>query len=383
MKYIQLVWAQLWRRPKRTWFAIISVAVAFLLFAVLIGFNVVLNSALSNLNDRLFVSSKYAQEQLPLGYEGRIAETPGVVEVSHMTFFGGYFQDRRNAVPVYATDVKSMFDVYHSLFKVPADQLDAMRTHRSGAIVAKSLANRFGWKIGDSVTLGSSIWTKKDGTASYPFEIVGMFESTDGATQGLAGAFFMNYDYLNESRAFLPDTVQFFIAEIADPKAAQGIIDTIDARFANSPAETRTMTEQALLQSQMTTIADLNVLVNAIVGAAFFSLLFVTASTMTQSVRERRPEFAVLKTVGFTRAGVVALVIAEAFLLCIFAAALGLLVARVVFALAGDLFARAGIPWALWLASFGIAVAMALVSGGMPAWKAGRLSIIESLALRR
>lgn len=383
MKYLQLVWAQLWRNRKRTWFTIISVSVAFLMFAVLIGFNVVLQSALANLDNRLFVSSKYAQERLPLAYEARIAETEGVAEVSHMTYFGGYFKDRRWIVPSYASDVDSMFRVYRSLFDVPSEALARMKTTKNGAIVAKPLASLFGWKIGDRVTLGSSIWTKKDGTSDYEVEIVGLFESKDGATQGLAGSVFIRYDYLNDSRLYLNDHVQFFIAEISDPANAQNIIRSIDAKFANSSAETRTMTEQALLQSQMTTIKELTLLVNAIVGAAFFSLLFVIASTMTKSVRERRPEFAVLKTVGFSNGGVALLVLAEAALLCLFAAALGLFVARGIFAIAGDLFANAGIPWSIWLGSGGIALGLALLSSALPAFTAGRLTIIESLALRR
>lgn len=383
MKYLQLVWAQLWRNRKRTMFTIISVAIAFLMFAVLIGFNVVLQSALANLDNRLFVSSKYAQEQLPIAYQSRIAETPGVTTVSHMTYFGGYFHDRRFVVPAYASDVETMFHVYRSLFEVSDGALAKLRTHKNGAIVSAPLAALFGWKVGDKVTLGSSIWARTDGSSDYDIEIVGTFKSRDGATQGLAGSMFIRYDYLNDSRLFLRNHVQFFIAEVSNPAAAQRIIGTIDAKFANSPAETLTMTEQALLQSQMSTIKDLNLLVNAVVGAAFFSLLFVIASTMTKSVRERRPEFAVLKTIGFTNGGVALLVLAEAALLCLSAAALGLLLARGVFAIAGDLFATAGIPWIVWLGALGIATALAVLSSAVPAWHAGRLTIIESLALRR
>ncbi len=383
MKYLQLVWAQLWRNRKRTWFTIISVAIAFLMFAVLIGFNVVLQSALANLDNRLFISSKYAQEQLPIAYKSRIEETNGVAAVSHMTYFGGYFKDRRFIVPAYATDVEKTFRVYRSLFEVSDGALEKIRTRKNGAIVSKPLAALFGWEVGDRVPLGSSIWTKTDGDSDYEIEIVGTYESRDGATQGLAGSMFIRYDYLNDSRLFLRDHVQFYIAEISDPAASDRIIRAIDAKFANSPAETRSMTEQALLQSQMTTIKELNLLVNAIVGAAFFSLLFVIASTMTKSVRERRPEFAVLKTVGFTNGGVALLVLLEAALLCLSAAAIGLLLARGVFAIAGDLFATAGIPWIIWLSAFGIATTLALLSSVLPAWQAGRLTIIESLSLRR
>jgi putative ABC transport system permease protein len=383
VKYMQLVWPQLWRNRKRTMFTIISVAIAFLMFAVLIGFNVVLQSALAKLDNRLFVASKYAQEQLPIAYKSRIEETPGVSAVSHMTYFGGYFKDRRFVVPAYASDVESMFKVYRSLFEVSDKAIVKIRDYKNGAIVSEPLAALYGWKVGDKITLGSSIWTRKDGGSDYEIEIVGTFKSRDGANQGLAGSMFIRYDYLNDSRLFLRDHVQLFIAEIANPAGAQKIIQAVDRKFENSPAETMTMTEQALLQSQMTTIKDLNLLVNAVVGASFFSLLFVIASTMAKSVRERRPEFAVLKTIGFSNGGVALLVFAEAAMLCLSAAALGLLLARGVFAIAGDLFATAGIPWVVWLGSFGIATVLAVISSALPAWRAGRLTIIESLALRR
>jgi len=383
VKYFGLIWAQLWRRPKRTWFTVISIAVAFLLFAVLIGFNVVLDSGLSKLNNRLFVTSKYAQEQLPLGYLSRVEETPGVTGVSYMAYFGGYFKDRRFGVPVYATDVTKTFHIYRSLLDIPEDTLQKMRENRTGAVVAERLANLYGWKVGDRISFGSSIWTKKDGGNDYPVDIVGLFKSKDGSTEGFSGAVFINYEYLNESRVFLRDWVQFFIAEIADPKLSTDVTNAIDAKFANSSSETHTMTEQALLESQMATLSDLELLINVIVAAAFFSLLFVTASTMTQSVRERRPEFAMLKTLGFSDAAVFGMVLAEALLLCLFAAVVGLLAARLVFLIAGNIFNESGIPWIVILQSFGIAGALALLSSALPALRAGRLTIIESLALRR
>jgi putative ABC transport system permease protein len=379
MKFFGLIWSQLWRKPKRTSFTLIAVAVAFLIFAVLKGFNVVLDSALDKLDNRLFVTSKFAQEPLPLGYLNRIADTAGVIDVAHMTFFGGYYQDKRNGLPVFAVEPDKFFAVYRSLFKVDAQQLKTMQLTRTGAIVAKSLAERFGWKVGDKVVLGTSIWTRRNGSGQYDFDIVGTFESNDGSTQGLSGAFFINYAYLNEARAFARDTVQMFIAGIVDPARATSLSQAIDAKFQNSPAETRTMTEQMLLQSQLSTLTDLNGLLNAIVGAAFFSILFVTGSTMTQSVRERLPEFAVLKTFGYTNRSIAAMVLAEAGLLCGAAALLGLLGARGVFAISGDLMAKAGLPLMVTLAALVIATALAVVSGGLPALRVGRMTIIAAL----
>jgi len=383
MKYFGLVWAQLWRKPKRTWFTVIAISIAFLIFAVLKGFDQVLTSALNDLNNRLFVSSKYAQEPLPISYLSRIEQTPGVVDVAHMSFFGGYFQDGRNRIPVFAVQPDKMFKVYRSLFKVDQAAVDKMVSTRTGAIVAKSLAQRFNWKVGDRVVLGTSIWIKKDRSNQYEFDIVGTFENTDGSTQGLSGAFFINYSYFNEARAFLKDTVQFYIAEITDPAQSAAVSSAIDQRFQNSAAETRTVTEQVLLQNQLSTLTDLNMIVNAVVGAAFFSLLFVTGSTMMQSVRERLPEFAVLKAFGFSSRKVTAMVLAEAGVLCIFAALLGLLGARAIFAMAGDLMAKAGLPIVVSLTAVGIAALLAILSGAPPAWRVNRMTIIAALMPRR
>ena len=82
---------------------------------------------------------------------------------------------------------------------------------------------------------------------------------------------------------------------------------------------------------QLKQLGDINFIANAIVGAVLFTLLFLTANTMMQSVRERTPELAVLKTLGFSDGKVLTLVLIEALLLCMFAAAVGLALAALVF----------------------------------------------------
>jgi putative ABC transport system permease protein len=156
----------------------------------------------------------------------------------------------------------------------------------------------------------------------------------------------------------------------------------IDGQFENSMNETRTQTESALAQMQMKQIGDINFIVNAIVGAVLFTLLFLTANTMMQSVRERIPELAVLKTLGFSDDKVLGLVLTEAVLLCIFAALSGLAIATLIFPMLRPILGDLPMPGIVIATGVGIAVVLALVSGLPPAVRAQRLNIVDALAGR-
>src|SRR5690606_26155183 len=147
----------------------------------------------------------------------------------------------------------------------------------------------------------------------------------------------MNWEYFNESRAFGNNMVGWYALSIKDPTRAAEVSRAIDAQFANSPYETKTQTEKEFAAAQICQLGDIGFMVNAIVGAVMFTLLFLTGNTMMQSVRERIPELAVLKTVGFTDGMVTALVIAESLLLCVFAALAGLGLASLAFPVLGNL----------------------------------------------
>jgi len=179
-------------------------------------------------------------------------------------------------------------------------------------------------------------------------------------------------------------TAHYFLVGIKDPHQATQISKQIDALFENSTYETRTQTESALAQMQLKQIGDINFIVNAIVGAVLFTLLFLTANTMMQSVRERTPELAVLKTLGFSDTKVLALVLIEALALCLFAAAIGLVLATLVFN-SGALkviFGNFTMPLIVLAMGSGVALILALVSGLPPAWRARQLNIVDALAGR-
>src|SRR5262245_16219710 len=201
MKYFPLIWAGLWRKKARTIFTMLSIVVAFLLFGLLQGINQGFNTVVSNLNvDRLYVSAKTNMtDGLPIAYSARIKNVPGVRAVSHWTFFGGYFQDSRNPIPAFATDVEPLFKVYKEI-KIKPEYVQAMVRTRTGVLMSEQLAKKYHWKIGDRIPIGTSIWTMKNGSSTWQFDVVGTF---DASAYG-AGfpSFYLNGSYFDEASAF-------------------------------------------------------------------------------------------------------------------------------------------------------------------------------------
>jgi putative ABC transport system permease protein len=382
MKYLVLVWAGLWRKRVRTILTMLSVTVAFLLFGLLQGINQGMNHVFQSLNvERLYVQSRLSMSDgLPLSFLKQIQAVPGVRTVTHWSYFGGYYQDVQNSLPVFAVDASTQFAVYPKI-NIPGDQIAAMKHTRTGAIISREIAARYGWKIGDRIPLQTSIWTRKDGTDTYPVDVVGIMDIA-AYDAGSFPAFYINYDYFDEARAFGNGTVAYYVLGVDEPRRGPEIAAAIDAKFANSGNETLTQTEQVFAQSQIKQVGDINLIANSIVGAALFTLLFLTGNTMMQSVRERIPELAVLKTLGFSDGKVLALILAEAVFLCVAAALVGLGLARAAFLMMGALFGALS-PGALVLGTgMGIAILLAALSGLPPAYRSTRINIVDALAGR-
>lgn len=383
MKYFGLVWAGLWRKKTRTVFTMISIVIAFLLFGLLQGINQGFGNAVARLDvDRLYVTARTGLvDGMPISYHSRIRAVPGVRAVSMWAYFGGYFQDARKPIPAFATDAVELFKVYKDI-EIRPEYIEAMTKTRTGALISQALAAQYDWKIGDRVPIGTSIWTDKSGSNTWQFDIVGVF---DASAYG-AGfpSFLFNYSYFDEARQFGTGELHYYIVAVQDPHQGERISRQIDALFANSAVETRTQTEYALTQSALKQIGDINFIANAIVGAVLFTLLFLTANTMMQSVRERTSELAVLKTLGYSDTKVLVLVLTEALLLCLFAAALGIAAAALVFESPAlqKLFGDFSMPAIVASMGAGIAVLVAFVSGFPPAWRARQLNIVDALAGR-
>lgn len=381
MKYLPLLWSGLWRKRTRTWLTLAAITVAFLLFGLLQGVNAAFgHSIAASRLDRLYVQSRISfTEPLPSAYQAQIEAVPGVDNVAYGNWFGGYFQDAKNFVFSFAVDADRFFSIYPEL-GVPPDQLQALINIRTGAIIGIDLAKKYGWKIGDKVPLKSQIWTHADGSYDWDFDVVGIFD--DQADPGQNGGLYFNYKYFDEGRGFGKGTIGWYIVHLTDISKAGDVAKTIDAMFANSTDETKTQNEKENTQSFLRQFGDIQFMVTSIIGAVFFALLFLTGNTMMQSIRERVPEFAVLKTLGFSDAGVLAMVFGESLLLCVCAALIGLGGAVLMFPFMKGVIGVASLPPVVLAMGIGCAVLLAILIGLWPAAKVRRLSIVDSLAGR-
>ena len=388
MKYFPLIWATLWRKKTRTIFTLLSMVVAFLLFGVLetVDYAFAHPSGGATGADKLITTNKYSITlSLPFSDTQEIRAVPGVAEVTWISWFGGYYQESKNFVFAAPIDTDSYFNLHKDEFIVSGVEMQAFRNTRSGALVNSALMKKFGWKVGDKVPLHSTIWTqKKDGSLDWTFDIVGIFDAKDPTQASQqASTLLFHYDLFDEGRSFGKGTVGWFEERVADPSQSGAISGRIDALFANSPNETKTQPAKDFALAFVKQLGDIGFVLRAILGAVFFTLLFLTGNTMMQSVRERTPELAVLKTIGFADGKVLGLVIGESLLLCLIAAGIGLGLSYA--ALPIIKLGLQGVelsPSAL-LPGIGAAVLLALIVGLPPALRAGRLNIVDALADKR
>jgi putative ABC transport system permease protein len=388
MKYFPLIWATLWRKKTRTIFTLLSVVVAFLLFGMLetVDYAFAHPSAGVTGADKLVTTNKYSITlSLPFADAQQIRSVPGVDEVTWISWFGGYYQESKNFVFALPVDTDSYFNLHKGEFLVNDAQMQNYRNTRTGALVNDALMKKFGWKIGDRVPLHSTIWTQKsDGSLDWTFDIVGSFSVKD-PTQASAqsSSLLFHYELFDEGRSFGKGQVGWFEERIGDPSQAAQLSSRIDALFANSPNETKTQPSNDFTMAFIKQFGDIGFVLRAILGAVFFTLLFLTGNTMMQSVRERIPELAILKTLGFGDSLVLALVLAEALMLCLIAAVIGLALSYLALpiikqGLQGvELSPKALIP------GLGAAVLLALIVGMPPALRAMRLNIVDALADKR
>jgi putative ABC transport system permease protein len=197
---------------------------------------------------------------------------------------------------------------------LPDEQREAFRHTRSGAVIGASLARRFHWKIGDKIPLQATAFPQKNGSNTWTFDLVGIFHGRDPQTQ--EGILFFNWDYFNEATQFGGgNSVGWYEVKLADRTQADAVAQRIDALSFASDHETKTQTEQSVTAALVSQFADIGLIVGSIMGAAFFTLVLLTGNTMAQAVRERIPELAVLKTIGFSNVSILVLVLGEAVLL--------------------------------------------------------------------
>jgi putative ABC transport system permease protein len=337
---------------------------------------------------------------VPLAHAARIQALPGVKRVAATILFSGVLPARKEGragpgadgetdwTAVFqniAVDAEPYFAMSPELM-VPPEQFRDFLSDLRGCVIGRQLAEKFGWKIGDRFFLQSMISGLRKRSGPFEFVVRGLIDTDLRLYPGTdTNMMFFHFRYLSESLGGFTFT-HLFTVEIDDPARAAEIAAAIDAQFENSSDETYTEPESAFAANLISMVGDLGVLLNGIGLAVCFTILLVTANTMSMAVRERRTEIAVLKTIGFGSGQVMGLVVAEALVLGGAGGALGI----------------GGTEWALFelnrapeqtllglahlelspavaLVGVGVALGLGLAAGLVPAWGAYRARVTDML----
>jgi len=406
VKFLPFVVKHLRRNWIRTGSTVVAMAVCIFMFCTMRSVLAQIDSMLesgsaSRLVSRHAVSLVFS---LPLSYANRIQAVPGVKRVATTSWFGGTLPAKKegkaeegaeastdwsNFFPNMAVDADPYFAMYPE-FEIPPDQYQAFKDDMRGAVIGRKLATKFGWKIGDRFFLESFIppYRKKDG----PFEFVvrAIYDVDKGKHPGSdSGLMYFHFKYLYEATGRTVDAGSYTV-EIDDPSQAGTVSKAIDAQFENTDAQTLTETEQAFAASFIAMAGNLAFLLNSIALAVSFTILLVTANTMSMAVRERRTEIAVLKTLGFSSGRVMGLIVAEAVFLGALGGALGIggskgimwlltTVPGIRDMLAGLGLSELNLQPAVAAVGFAVAIFLGLAAGFVPAYNAYRSRITDML----
>lgn len=299
------------RSKRRTLLTMVSVALSFCLLAVLMALYRALFLSPPDTPGqalRLVVHHKVSlTQEMPLSYERKVAALPGVKDVTSLRWFGGIYKDARdprNNFAQFGIEPDHFFNV-HPEFSMPQEQIAAFEKQKTACIASRALAAKLAWKIGERITLSAGMLP-----ATLDLTLVGIFDDP-----GDAEALYFNRDYLQGS---LPaadprrDMVQQYYVETNSQKDVASVTSAIDAAFADSPAPTRTESEHAFMLSFVSFVGNVKLFLVAIGGAVTFTILLVSANTISMSIRERVREVGILKTIGFSCSEVLGMILGEA-----------------------------------------------------------------------
>jgi len=377
MKFLRLIIKNVGRNKRRTVLTVLSVSVSVFLLATMQA----VISALGGIGQltggeyRVVVRRNTSiADSMPEAYRQKIEQVPGVVAVYPSNWFGGIYKEDK---PKYTfaqfyVDTKNLFDVQFEL-QISPEEKAAFQQERTAAVAGKKLADKYGWKLGDVIELKGAI---------YPLDprltLRGIY------TGPQESVFYFHREYVEEAFG-RPGKVGQYRVRLDSPGSAARVMEEIDSMFKNSAAPTKTETEAAFAASFISMLGNVKGLISGIGLVVVFTITLIGANTMAMSARERFTEVAVMKALGFRPAMILTLMLSEAVLIALAGGVLAAIAAKVIFQFVG-----LGDVLALFLQNFkigsgtialalGASALIGLVSGGIPAWNAARISIVDGL----
>ena len=385
MYYLQFLLSNLGRKKTRTILTLLSILIAFLLFGLLRSLAAAFDQGAEIAGeDRLVSINKISLIQpLPQAYLPKVQALDGVDKATSANWFGGYYQDPKNQFPQFPIIAEDYFEIYKEMISLPDEQMQAWKKNRIGVVIGKALVDKFKWKIGDRIPL-KGMFAKEDGSTTWEFVIEGIYQAkTKGAD---TSAMLMHYDYFEEARQYGKGSLGWLIIRVKDPKQSAQVAAAVDALFANSPAETKTSSEKDFAKSFAKQFGDIGLITTLILGAVFFTMLLVAGNTMAQSFRERIPELAILKTLGFSDRAVMLMVLAEAILISLIGGLVGLFLAKFFIGMAATSMASTlpglHLSSTMMLYGVGLMLLFGLLTGIIPALQGLQLNIVAALRRR-
>lgn len=380
MKFLPLILRNTFRNRRRTVLTILSISMSLFLISTLRTLLDSLESPALTPDSATRVLTRHQTSlanTMPIAYRERIRHMPGVKEISAYQWVGAIYKDPAYFFAQFAVDADRFFDIYTDIHVVAPEQKEAFLKERRAGLAGVSLAKRYGWNIGDTVTLRGTFIS-----GDIPVIICGFIK--DGGSENVL---FLRFDYLNELWNNF-DQTSTFVIKVNSAGEIPAVIDTIDGSFINSTAPTKTETEKAFVLGFVSMIGNVRSLVVSISTVLIFTIILVAANTMAMSIRERKSEIAILKTLGFSQGHVLMVLILESAFIAVAGGLLGSLSARYllggidVSAMTTGFISALDVKWETVAMAAGIALVVAFASTFVPAWNASRIPIADAIRRR-
>lgn len=381
MYLLKIIVRNAFRHKLRTFLTILSITIAILAFGLLRTFIQAWYagaeaSSASRLVTRNAISIIFP---LPLSYKDKIKQIEGVARIAWGRWFAGIYIDEKNFFANYAIDTNNYLSLYPE-FIIPPEQLAAFLSDRRGCCVGRKLIDRYGWRLGDIITLKGTVFP-----GDWDFVLRAIYTGRDEATD--ERLFFFHWEYLNESlKKSAParaDQVGWYIVEVTDPSNAAAVAEAIDRTFKNSLAETLTETERAFFLTFISMAGAIILVIQLISLVVIVIIIAVTANTMAMTARERIGEYAIFKTLGYGGWRIAAMIFGESLFITTIGTFVGIILtppaAKVLGRLVGSYFRAFRVDMTTVYIDLAAAIVVAIVAAIIPTWRTSKIRIVDAL----
>jgi putative ABC transport system permease protein len=379
IRYLPIVWAGLWRNRLRSGLTLLTIMVAFTTYGLLRGFMDAHRVDTAQGRTLQVLPRHRGAGGLPISYLRTLQGIEGIREITYASGVAGYYQ--RPDQPVFGTAIPadgSWFHVTRSQI-IDESSIDAFAASRTGAIVGEDLMKKLGLSVGDRLPVVVGGPGDAD-SLTWIFDIVGTWDFIDETWSSEMA--FVRYDYIDEARVGQKGTVLFYLLSVDDPSRLAELAVTIDEALKNAPVSTRTTNQRDNIDNYLNRITGLNRFIDGIVLTAFLTILIVTGGTMMQAIRERVPEFAVMRSFGYPTHVITLIAMAESNALCVVGAVVGLGVAQLLLPWLQPPGPPLTIPIDTLAVGLVIAVGMGIASATLPSVHVSRSSVVDALSGR-